>query len=88
MALLSKFLADFGHATGIPALAISRTLYSAAILAYVYNVVVPQCRKKSKQGTKNEDTEEDEQVQKRIRQMSSCNPAIDHEKPKGPAVNK
>ena len=37
-----KFLEDFGSATGIPALAISRALYSAAIFGYIYNVAIPE----------------------------------------------
>ena len=48
MALLSKFLEDFGTATGIPAIAISRTLYSAAILGYIYNVAFPEWQKSRK----------------------------------------
>ena len=41
MALLSKFLEDFGNRTGIPLIGITRVVYSAAILGYVANVVIP-----------------------------------------------
>ena len=84
MALLSKFLEDFGHASGIPALAISRTLYCAAILGYVYNVMVPERKNRIKKP--EDEAEEDEKVQDRIRHMSFSKK--DDRKPQGPAVNR
>ena len=95
MALLSKFLEDFGFATGIPALGISRTLYSAAILAYIYNVAIPEWKKykRNKQDnkidTKKINIDEDEKVEERVRLMSlSSVEEKTKRKPKGPAVNR
>ena len=95
MALLSKFLEDFGATTGIPAIAISRTLYSAAILGYIYNVALPEWKKSRKNpkqiGVPGEKKirreEEDEKVQEIVRQVSQH---VDNKesKPKGPAVNR
>ena len=80
MALLSKFLEDFGHATGIPAIGLTRAVYSAAIIGYIANVVVPGLKRKPKIKVENE---EEAKVQAVSRQNSQ-HPT----KPKGPAVNK
>ena len=98
MALLSKFLEDFGSATGIPALAISRTLYSAAIFGYIYNVAIPEyqnIRKNSgktqeqKIGVKKGREDEEEKVEEIVRQVSQHHDNVEEQrKPKGPAVNR
>ena len=88
MALLSKFLHDFGNTTGIPAIGISRAVYSAAILGYFYNVALPHFKKlgsnkKPKQKEEIENTDENTEVL--ARQISQIQ---EKKKPKGPAVNK
>ena len=41
MALLSKLLEDFSNVTGIPAIGLTRAVYSAAIIGYIAKVVIP-----------------------------------------------
>ena len=93
MALLSKFLTDFGSATGIPALAISRTLYSVAIVGYIYNVAIPEWKKSGKtqlqkNSVKKGPQDEDEKVQEIAKQVSQHHGVEEERKPKGPAVNR
>ena len=85
MGLLSKFLEDFGNRTGIPLTGITRVVYSAAILGYVANVVIPNVKISSNRSTKPkiEKNEDETKILSVSRQNSQLNA-----KPKGPAVNR
>ena len=85
MGLLSKFLEDFGNRTGIPLIGITRVVYSAAILGYVANVVIPNIKISSNRSTKPkiEKNEDESKILSVSRQNSQLNA-----KPKGPAVNR
>lgn len=84
MAFLSKFLNDFGQATGIPALALSRFAYSAVIVGYIYNVAIPEFSSKNKKKTPPPSSKEEDEVEELTRQVS----VKPEKKPKGPAVNR
>ena len=86
MALLSKFLEDFGNRTGIPLIGITRVVYSAAILGYVANVVIPNIKISSKQSKGKAKIEKNEDETK-ILSVSKENSQL-NAKPKGPAVNR
>ena len=86
MAILTKFLQDFGNATGIPAIAISRTVYSAAILGYVANVAVPAWRNRNK--AKDDIIDEEEKELEISRQVSLSHQLQEAKKTKGPGVNR
>ncbi len=97
MAILSKFVIDLGDKIGsAPALAVTRGLYSAAILAYIANIAIPaykerQRKKKEKpQKTTSKDASEDED-DKAVRALArqvSVQAAKKSGRPAGPAVNK
>ncbi len=64
--IISKFIRDQGHVLGIPALAIARSLYSAAILAYCIKAAYPafkvrrmKTRRKEPSSEKELDEDED-----------------------------
>ena len=80
MAILSKFFEDFANATGIPALGISRAVYSAAIVGYIVNVAIPALKKKPK--GKIENVEDATKVDEAVPMQSS------QKKTKSPAVNR
>jgi len=80
MAILSKFFEDFANATGIPALGISRAVYSAAIVGYIVNVAIPALKKKPK--AKIENVEDATKVGDSVPMQSS------QKKTKSPAVNR
>ncbi len=88
MAILSKFVNDVGSSLGVPALAISRGLYSAAIIAYIAKVAYPAITEHS--ALKKHDPpkdEEDEAIRRLSRQISQ--PLIkEKSKPRPPAVNR
>ena len=79
MAILSKFFEDFANATGIPALGISRAVYSAAIVGYIVNVAIPALKKKSKAKIENVEhapTKVDEAVHMQSSQKKTKSPAV------------
>ena len=82
MAILSKFFEDFAHATGIPALGISRAVYSAAIVGYIVNVAIPALTKKPKKAKIENVEDGGVKVDEAIPIQSSQN------KTKSPAVNR
>ena len=85
MAIVSKFLEDFSHASGIPIIGISRVAYTAAIAGYIYNVAIPEWkRRRAVTGKGDEKTEDEDQVQNLVGKLSTQ----EVETPKGPAVNK
>ena len=85
MGLLSKFLEDFGNRTGIPLIGITRVVYSAAILGYVANVVIPNIKISSKRSAKLKI--EKNEAETKILSVSTQNSQL-NAKPKGPAVNR
>ena len=85
MAIVSKFLEDFSYASGIPIIGISRVAYTAAIAGYIYNVAIPEWkRRRAMTGKGDEKTEDEDQVQNLVGKLSTQ----EDETPKGPAVNK
>ena len=85
MAIVSKFLEAFSYASGIPIIRISRVAYTAAIAGYIYNVAIPEWkRRRAVTGKGDEKTEDEDQVQNLVGKLS----AQEVETPKGPAVNK
>ena len=89
MAFLSKFLEDFGNRTGIPLVGITRVVYSAAILGYVANIVLPNIKTSSKRSSSKPKIEKNEEETK-ILSVSRQNSQLQNAKPKpkGPAVNR
>ena len=82
MANLSKFLEDFSHVSGIPFIGISRVAYTAAIAGYIYNVAIPEWKRRRTRVLKTEKNED--QIQTLVRKVSVSQEST----PKGPAVNK
>ena len=74
---------------GIPAIGVSRAAYSALILGYVYNVLLPEFKnlRKEKKIRQNDGDKDEEQNQEIVRHVSQKNDN-EKKKPKGPAVNK
>ncbi len=85
MALLSKLLQDFSQRSGIPALAVSRTVYITAIAGYIYNVAWPEVQRIT---TSAPDLKEnDKKIVKKSPEESQEEPQS-RESRKGPAVNR
>lgn len=78
MAVVSKFLNDLGQSLGIPALAISRTAYTAVILGYVYKQLY----------SKNCKTSNNSQVSMDESSLPRSIPTEELKRSKTPAVNK
>ena len=86
MAILSKFIEDFSHASGIPFIGISRVAYTAAIAGYIYNVAIPEWKRRRTTLAKTAKTEDEDQVQDLVSRFSHQEESVPT--PKGPAVNK
>ena len=84
----SKFLEATEDKFGIPAVAISRGIYSAAIIGYLWKVVYPGLKSGSKRKTSLAmDMEEDQETVK-ASQLIAKKDEKDHKRKQGPAVNK
>lgn len=85
MVTLSKYLQETGDRLGIPALAITRGVYSAAIVGYFIRVAYPRWKNKSKPKPKPKTETEDSDDEEAMRAKAM---ALAVKKPHGPGVNR
>ena len=89
MAILSKFLEGASTASGIPLIGISRMAYIAAVAGYIFNVAIPEWkRKKCEMEASQTKGDDDENVQALAKKVSNNIENESLKPPKSPAVNR
>jgi ATP-binding cassette subfamily D (ALD) protein 2 len=88
--VLSKFLEATEERLGIPAIAVSRGIYSAAILGYLLKVVYPNWknRRNSKKVAKSYDERDEEDETIKAAEVIAKRDSEESKKKQGPAVNR